>query len=90
MWHCGVYTCIKGHISRVPSFRGKMYPMALNYQEGCNHNWFIETLIQWPFKSLDDVIITAHRKGCASNNIKIDLYAPRSNTYTYTHTFTLA
>jgi len=51
---------IKAHISQLPRFRGKMHPMTLNYQEGCNHNWLIETLIQWPFKSLDDVIITAH------------------------------
>jgi len=80
------YIGIKAHISRLPRFRGKMHPMPLNYQEGCNHNWLIETLIQWPFKSLDDIIITAHWKGCARNNIKIDLYVPRSNTHTHTHT----
>lgn len=38
----------------------RIWCRKITRREGCNNNWLIETLVQWPFKSLDYVIITVH------------------------------
>lgn len=53
-----------------------------NYSEGStNSNWLIETLIQWPFKSLDNVIICVHIGKGARVIISKLTYTRRGRTY---------